>query len=73
MIENERHPQKRSAWQEGMNMIKRHPFVSVLVVVLAIGGLATVFLLMPSLATSSATKDKAKNEKKEKEEKETSS
>ena len=51
-------------------MIKRHPFVSVLVVVLAIGGLATVFLLMPSLATSSATKEKAKNEKKEKEKEE---
>jgi membrane fusion protein (multidrug efflux system) len=63
MVENERHPQKRSAWQEGLNMIKRHPFVSVLVVVLAIGGL--VLLLMPTLATSSATKDKAKNEKKE--------
>jgi RND family efflux transporter MFP subunit len=62
MFENERHPQKQSAWQEGLKMIKRHPFVSVLVVVLAIGGL--VLLLVPTLATSTATKDKAKEEKK---------
>jgi membrane fusion protein (multidrug efflux system) len=64
MFENERHPEKRSTiWQEVKTMIKRHPFVTVLAIALAIGGL--IFFLMPTVATSKATKDQPKEEKKE--------
>jgi membrane fusion protein, multidrug efflux system len=67
MFENERHPPNKTAIsQEVMNMIRRHPVVSVFIVALAIGGL--VFLLLPSLAASKATKDKIKQAEKDKKE-----
>jgi membrane fusion protein, multidrug efflux system len=67
MFENERHPKKQTATRQGvLKMIKRHPVVSVFIVALAIGGL--VFLLLPSLAASKATKDKIKQAEKDKKE-----
>lgn len=67
MIENERHPKKQSANRQGvLEMIKRHPVVSIFIVALAIGGL--VFLLLPSLAASKATKEKIKQAEKDKKE-----
>src|SRR6185295_14052186 len=67
MFENERHPPNKTAIsQEVMNMIRRHPVVSVFIVALAISGL--VFLLLPSLAASKATKEKVKQAEKDKKE-----
>jgi membrane fusion protein, multidrug efflux system len=64
MFENERDRRKKTAIsQEVMKMIRRHPVVSVFVVVLVLGALA--FVLVPTLATSKATREKAKQEEKQ--------